>query len=1279
MSFTAALRWVRQSSVFTSRALLWSVLGAALVCAFFILALRYWFLPNIETYRDDIAAAVSRAANAHITIGRISGEWQGIRPYLKLEDVAVYDQAGALALELKRVDSTLAWRSLASLRLHFHALDIYGPALEVRRDTSGVFSVAGIAVEADRAQSGFTDWLLEQPDVEVHDATVVWNDELRQAPRLELSGVDVQLLNRGSRHRFGLRATPPASLAAPIDLRGDVRGKSLAVLSEWNGRLFLQLDYVDLGAWSPWLDIAAEITNGSGALRSWLTFDQHALSELVADVRLASVRARLRQDFPRIELEKLAGRLAWKRVPSGYEFSGVKLGLTGGGAVLQPADFRVRVTTDRTGVQQGELNANAFALEPLVMLADRLPLGDELRSELVALSPRGSVHDLTVRWNGEWPQPATYSARGRFEALAINRRGKLPGFSGLSGHIDGTEQGGTLHVSGQRASLDMPRVFARVLELDTLTAQVAWAWAAERLELKLSNVSFANSDAVGSLFGSYRSAAAGPGDIDLTGSLSRANAQNASRYIPITILKKTRPWFERAFVAGHSSDVRFRVKGPLDAFPFPQEKHGIFHAVAKVRGGVLDYAERWPPIENIEGDFQFRGSRMDFFAQQATISGVKLSNVRGDIPDMTAQDEILSVHGQAEGRTSQFLSFIEKSPVAAMIDHFTDGMQAQGSGRLALKLMLPLTQLGASKVAGSYQFAGNRVVFERDLPPLEQAQGRIDFTEATVRTPGVTGLFLGGPVAISATTQRDSTLRATLQGRVNADNVRKAGGPAWMRHLRGSTEWRGVLTLRKKTPELVIESNLQGIASHLPAPFAKTAAESVPMRLERRASGSQHDRISFAYGALVKAELARRSDGSKTIVERGVVQLGGAVPGTLDRAGVWIRGTLPRLDFDEWLAFSRRGDGNGESAVVNALAGADVKLDRVAFFGRDFNDLALTLSSEPAATQLTFGGPEIEGGATWRGGGKGRLTARLAKLTLPAADPLAIRQPARGPAEKLQDLPALDVIVERFQHGQKQLGRLELSAIHQGRDWRIERLKVSNPDSVITAEGVWRGWQTEPRTELDVRMDVREVGKTLTRWTYPAGIRRGTAKIEGRLAWAGGPHDFDYPTLSGHLVVEAANGQFVKLEPGLAKLLGILSLQALPRRISLDFRDVFSEGFAFDTIIGALKIDHGLVTTENFRLRGPSARVVMGGRVDLARETQKLRVRVTPHLSDSVSLAGALIGGPVAGVATFLAQKILKDPIEELVSFEYDVTGGWSAPQVTKVARAPLTPVEDSP
>jgi uncharacterized protein YhdP len=270
-------------------------------------------------------------------------------------------------------------------------------------------------------------------------------------------------------------------------------------------------------------------------------------------------------------------------------------------------------------------------------------------------------------------------------------------------------------------------------------------------------------------------------------------------------------------------------------------------------------------------------------------------------------------------------------------------------------------------------------------------------------------------------------------------------------------------------------------------------------------------------------------------------------------------------------------------------------------------------------------------------------------------------------------------VAEQFQHGQKQLGRLELNAVHQERDWKIERLRISNPDAVLAADGVWQGWQTQPRTQMNVRMDVADAGKALARWGMPPGIRRGTAKIEGHLSWSGSPQDFDFPSLGGQLMLDAANGQFVKLEPGLAKLLGVVSLQALPRRLTLDFRDVFSEGFTFDSITGSLKIDNGIAATENFRMQGPSARVAMSGEVDLARETQKLRVRVSPHISDSVSIAGALIGGPVAGVAAFLAQKVLKDPLEQLISFEYNVTGNWSDPQVAKVERAPAVANENFP
>jgi uncharacterized protein (TIGR02099 family) len=1267
---------MRTGSIRTTRALVWTTIVAALACAAVILSLRYWLLPNIDAYRDDIAAAVSRAANARITIGRISAEWEGVRPRFKLEQVNVFDKDGRPALELERVESTLSWRSLPQFGVHFSALDIYQPTLHVRRDANGVISVAGIELKGGERRAGFGEWLLQQPDVEVHDAVVSWTDELRRAPPLEMTALDLQIVNRGNRHRFGLRAVPPPELAAPIDVRGDLRGRGLDVLSSWNGQFFLQLGHIDLAAWTAWLDIPVELTRGSGAARAWLTFTDHALTEAVADLSLSEVRGRLGEDLPRLDLAHIAGRVTWKTLPSGFEFTLGKLALSGADAKLEPTDLLLRRNEDRDGRREGELHANALDLAPLVALADKLPLDDALRARLYAYSPRGTVHDLVVKWTGDWAAPEQYSVRGRFASLAFNRVEKIPGVSGLSGNIDGTEKGGAVHLSGHRVTFDMPHVFAAPVEMDTLTAQVGWTRSPKRDEFRFSNVSFANKDAAGTAFGSYRTVLDGRGEIDLTGNLSRADARGVARYLPVTRFEKLRPWLERALVAGRSEDVRFRLKGNLDEFPFKDEKRGMFHVAAKVTGGTLDYAEQWPRIEDIEGDLQFRNARMEFLARQGTISGVRLARVQGEIPDLKATPEMLSLSGEAEGPTSDFLEFIAKTPVGNMIERFTDETAAHGRGRLTASLTLPIGQLESSRFSGAYQFAGNQFVLDRDFPPLEQAAGRIEFSEQTVRVPSLTGVFLGGPISISAAHQRDG-VRVAAQGRINTDNVRKAGGPDWMQHLSGSTDWRGALVLRKKAPDFVIESNLQGVTSTLPAPFAKAAAEAVPMRFERRVTAVNQDRVSIVYGDLVKAELVRRGDGRQMQIERGTVRLGSGEVGELDPGpGVWLRGALKQLDFDEWLAFGRSAEGEGARYT---LAGVDVKFGELDFFGRRFHDLAVRTAPQGSAMQIALAGREVEGTALWHAEGKGRLNARFKKLALIGGPQAAPAQGKPASASSTRDLPALDVIVDEFQHGQKQLGRLELNAVHQGRSWRIERLRISNPDAVLTADGVWQSWRNQPRTQVNVRMDVTDAGKTLARWGLPPGIRRGTAKIEGHLSWSGSPQDFDFPSLGGQLMIDAANGQFVKLEPGPAKLLGVLSLQALPRRLTLDFRDVFSEGFTFDSIAGSLKIEEGIASTENFRLQGPSARVVMAGEVDLARETQKLRVRVMPQISDSVSIAGALLGGPVAGVAAFLAQKVLRDPLEQLISFEYNVTGNWSEPQVTKVERAPAVANESMP
>jgi uncharacterized protein YhdP len=205
---------------------------------------------------------------------------------------------------------------------------------------------------------------------------------------------------------------------------------------------------------------------------------------------------------------------------------------------------------------------------------------------------------------------------------------------------------------------------------------------------------------------------------------------------------------------------------------------------------------------------------------------------------------------------------------------------------------------------------------------------------------------------------------------------------------------------------------------------------------------------------------------------------------------------------------------------------------------------------------------------------------------------------------------------------------------------------------------------------MNLKLDVSDVGRFLQRMGYPGSMQGGSAKLLGKLAWAGNPQSIDYPTLAGDLSLIAEKGQFLKIEPGIGKLLGILSLQALPRRITLDFRDIFSEGFAFDTITATAAVANGMLRTQDFTMRGPSAQVEMSGNIDLVGETQSLRVRVVPSVGDSLSVAGGLmLANPVAGIASFLAQRLFKDPLGQALAYEYAISGSWTDPKVAKLAR----------
>jgi uncharacterized protein YhdP len=261
-------------------------------------------------------------------------------------------------------------------------------------------------------------------------------------------------------------------------------------------------------------------------------------------------------------------------------------------------------------------------------------------------------------------------------------------------------------------------------------------------------------------------------------------------------------------------------------------------------------------------------------------------------------------------------------------------------------------------------------------------------------------------------------------------------------------------------------------------------------------------------------------------------------------------------------------------------------------------------------------------------------------------------------------------VAEDFTFEGKQLGRVELLGSRAGDDWRIESLKMANPDASVSATGVWRAAPSQTALQLDIA--AADVGRFLERVGQPGAVKGGRAQMHGSLAWRGNPASLDLPTLAGDVDLRVEDGQFLEIEPGIGKLIGLMSLQALPRRVTLDFRDVFSKGFQFDRITSGARVDQGVIRLKEFRMRGSAADVEMTGEADVTHETQNLRVRVVPSLGDSAAIGVALVN-PIAGVAAAIAQRILKNPLGQIFAFDYSVTGSWTDPKVVKILPPPPT------
>ncbi len=1131
--------------------------------------------------------------------------------------------------------------------------------------------------------------------------------------------------------RFSLRARLSQPLMARAGEWRLWRGTVHADLPHVDVALLRQ--YVDMpfelregrGALRAWLEVADGRADGATvdlALRNVAL----RLSAQVAPMEFESLRVRLDGEQGDRRARVAARRLTFTTADGVlWPESEIEASWRVAPAGSAPGDAAPEIVS-------GEFSADRLDVALLASLASRVPLSEGVRKMLVELAPRGTVHALVARWDGPIDAPRQYQVRARMKGLSIAAAPAVdgvgrPGWLNADIELQASELGGDARLTLAEGALEFPGVFDRpVVPLRRFDAKLVWRIGAARpngrpIELQVKEARFDNDDASGDLALRWRTgdgagfgrAGRFPGMLDLQGKLTGGQATSVARYLPRGLPGPVREYVQHAVQAGKVPSATFKVKGDLWDFPYfgtknPQD--GEFRIVGQFADLTLAYVPShpgggagepawispWPAITRADGELVVERSSLSIRNAQGRIYGVELRGVQGGVHDF-AHQATLELEGQARGPLADMLRYVNATPVGEWIGGALAQATAQGAADLRLALSLPLAQMPQSTAKGSLQLSGNDIRLRPDTPLLAAARGRVDFSQRGLQIVGGAVRALGGEATVDGGTQPDGDLRFNVQGTATAEGLRRTaelGPPARLGQvLQGQAPYRLQLGFVKGLTELNLTSPMTGIAINLPPPLNKPAEQSLPLRVQSvlqadsLAGGSTpRDQLRIELGPLLQAVYQRELSGDGPRVLRSAIGINAPAPAPV--AGGQVQAEFASLNVDAWRAalakllppasgsvadagyVPRSISLRAQEAVAGARRLTHLFVDLVRLT-RDDNEIwRAQLTADQMAGLIEYREARTAQGA-------GRLYARLSRLSLPPAEVEGFEQLLdQAPAS----VPGLDIVVDDFELRGKHLGRLEVEAVNRGvatgdvaREWRLNRLALRTPEANLSASGQWAaaGGAARRRMALDFELELADSGAYLDRLGYGKTLRGGKGVLKGQLAWSGSPLGWDTKSLDGSMNLSLDAGQFLKADAGAGRLLGVLSLQALPRRLLLDFRDVFQEGFAFDNIGGDFRINAGVLHTNNLRMRGVQAAVLMEGQADIGLETQDLRVFVVPEINaGTASLAYAAIN-PALGLGTFIAQWLLRRPLIAANTRELRITGKWDDPKIERVERQP--------
>lgn len=1253
----------------SARAVRYGALAALLGLAAGSAAFRLWLVPGIDEFKGQLERRIGQLGGENIRIGHISAAmWTGTLE-LVLREVTVLDDAGAEALRFAEIRFGIAaMASLMARDLRVAWLELRGTPLSLRRLADGSFGIVGLhAIET------IPEWLRTLGSFRISDCRIDWQDIQRGGARLELGDVDLLLVSRGDRHRMSVSLDPPAALAGTVRAGFDLRG-DLFESSTLSGRIHADAKDLALTALDDELPPGFRLESGLADVRAWAELTVGRIGSLAArfggrNVRIGHLPGE-NGSSPGFALAAIAGDVFWRREPNGWRMNAQRLKLASAGHEWPLSRLALALNRGSGGAVE-----SAFAAADTVALDDLKPLWPLLG--LRGPAPSGTVDAL--RFGYENAGRRRFGLCARFGGVALPARDGLPGAAGLGGHICGSDERGGAVIRMQDGVLDLAGMLAEPLLVRRGGMALAWQRTGEGWAVRADRASLETGDwSLSASFGVSRDAGQGL-RLDLRAEAGAAETSRLKRYFPAKAFPLLGRWLGQSLEHGRLDGAHLRFEGPLAAFPF-RKGEGIFQADVGFSGVRLRYDPEWPALEDAGGTVRFSGPGMEIEAAGARLAGGEIRGAKAKVADL-AKDAVIGIEGRVSATLAQCLEFFRTTPLRPVAGKVDAVMAVDGDALLDLAMKVPMeSKAPPFKLDGTARLSRTSIELTGLTERVENAKGELGFTEDGLVSGRLQGKWLRQAVSARARRNGD-TLDVDVSGQFPVAALKdRFPNPAW-RYLAGAVP----LTVSVKLPAgteqsdgvpLSLSSDLVGTKVVLPAPLGKAQGERRMFRLDTRLGGAA-TRADLSYGA----DVAARFDlaGEEYRLKGVQLAIGTGLPKSVDGSGLRVVVRSPSLDLAPWADVFAAAGGAGREGIRMDVKALDVQVGQVLWDGKAKGPVAVQAVSRAGGFRGVIDSDYVKGGfdADMAAGRLSSVKADLDFVKLSRLDEKAVASTDSW-LDSLHpgSFPSLSLVGHHVLWHGFDVGRLqaEVDSRARGIVLRSASLRSDNHELVVQ-RGEWTRQGGTDRTYISGKLNVKDSGMLAAELGYPEFVRDTPADVNYALNWAETPFGVSSANLAGTVDMKLGKGALLKVDVGIGRFLGLFNVDALWRRLSLDFSDLFGAGMAYDGIAGKLDIANGRAETKGFVIDGVAAKIVINGGVKLATREVDQVVTVIPNTSIALPVAGVLMGGPLGpavgaavGAGVFVADKMMNGQVERLTQTRYLVKGSLDNPVITKAS-----------